>query len=392
MNHDLQLTYSKLAEWCKRHDYAGYDPFDGLNSRLFQASPLKYSRLARLAWLQLFKRSPINFRKLTLVPPGRNSKGTALFALAKLSEFRRTGSALAATEARSLLGDLIENRIETKHGVAWGYNFDWQARAFFAPRGTPTVVPTAFAVRALCEATSSFDDDSYLAFARPACVFILEDLQRTSETASEICFSYTPVDSTFVFNASLLASEALASVGVLAKDPRLVDWAVKGARYVVCRQRPDGSWAYGSTSFHDWCDNFHTAFNLASLVRILKACPDCSDELTPALVRGYEFWRERFVLDDGWPKYYDDAKFPADIHSVSAAIVALVELNGLIPDALILAEKIADWAIRNMFDERGFFYYQIRRSLKIRIPYMRWSQAWMMYALALLAQGKKKKE
>ena len=34
---------------------------------------------------------------------------------------------------------------------AWGYNFDWQSRNFFAPRGTPTIVPTAFAARALIE-------------------------------------------------------------------------------------------------------------------------------------------------------------------------------------------------------------------------------------------------
>ncbi|HXM36856.1 MAG TPA: hypothetical protein VN920_16795, partial [Pyrinomonadaceae bacterium] len=65
-------VFADLFAWCRNHDFAGYDPFDGLNSRLFQASPFKNSRIARLLWTQLFKRSPINFRQLAKVPRERN--------------------------------------------------------------------------------------------------------------------------------------------------------------------------------------------------------------------------------------------------------------------------------------------------------------------------------
>ena len=87
---ELESAYLSLAEWCRERDYVGHDPFDALNSRLFQATPLKRSRTARLIWTQLFKRSPISFRKLALVPAEENAKGTALFALAALADFRRT--------------------------------------------------------------------------------------------------------------------------------------------------------------------------------------------------------------------------------------------------------------------------------------------------------------
>ena len=40
--------------------------------------------------------------------------------------------------------------------------------------------------------------------------------------------------------------------------------------------------------------------------------------------------------------------------------------------------------IRNMLDPEGFFHYQIRRTHRVRIPYMRWSQAWGVRALAEL--------
>ena len=55
----------------------------------------------------------------------------------------------------------------------------------------------------------------------------------------------------------------------------------------------------------------------------------------------YDFWVEQFFLADGWPKYFPDRLYPADIHSTASAIVALVELRGTIPGALPLARKIA---------------------------------------------------
>jgi hypothetical protein len=56
--------------------------------------------------------------------------------------------------------------------------------------------------------------------------------------------------------------------------------------------------------------------------------------------------------------------------------------------ALPLAEKIAAWAIDNLRDASGYFYYQRRRLFTVRTPFMRWTQAWMVYALARLLEEK----
>lgn len=392
MQSELERAYHGLSEWCRERKYAGFDPFDALNSRLFQATPLSRSRVARLAWTQLFKRSPINLRRLARVPAERNAKGMALFALAALAEFRRRRTTLSEREARELLDDLLAVRIKGLGGAAWGYNFDWQGRAFLAPRGTPTVVPTAFAARALIEAACAFDDGSYLKRARSICDFILCDLNRSEERDEEVCFSYSPLDQTRVFNASLMAAETLAGVGALTNEEALCEWATRGARYVVRRQRVDGSWAYGADSYQSWADNFHTAFVLTSLSRIMASCRGCRDEFAGATKRGYEFWREHFFLANGWPKYFHDRLYPADAHSAGASIVALIELQWMDGGALKFAEKIAQWAIHELRDPRGFFYYQRRRGYIVRTPYMRWSQAWMLYALARLLEDKSKKE
>jgi len=167
------------------------------------------------------------------------------------------------------------------------------------------------------------------------------------------------------------------------------DYALRAARYVVRRQRADGSWAYGADSYQSWADNFHTAFILTSLVRIQKDCAPqleadeaAREELEGSLRRGYRFWREGFFLADGWPKYYHRTAHPADAHSAGAALVALAELKEREPDAHELAGRVAAWTLSELRDPRGFFYYQKRRLRTVRTPYMRWSQAWMAYGLA----------
>lgn len=382
---DLKTAHRDLWHWCRTHDFAGYDPYDGLNSQLFQSTRLGNSRFARLAWTQFFKRSPVNLRKVAGVPRQHNAKGIALFTLAALADFRRTQTKEAEIEARELLDDLIGMSLKGFKGACWGYNFDWQSRSFFAPKGTPTIVPTAFAARALCEAAEVLDVSAYLPYARSVCDFILNDLNRTNETSDEVCFSYSPLDHTRVFNANLMAAEVLARVGGMLQEESLVDMAMRAARYVIRRQHADGSWAYGADSHQTWSDNFHTAFILTTLSRIIEHC-DARGELEPALTRGYEFWKERCFLTNGWPKYYPDQLYPADVHSAAAAIVALVELRGRFPGTLDLAEQIATWTIDNLRSPRGYFYYQRRRFYTNRIEYMRWSQAWMAYALARLLE------
>ncbi len=248
-------------------------------------------------------------------------------------------------------------------------------------------MPTAFAARALVEGADALADETYMRAARTACDFILRDLRRTEETPDELCFSYTPLDQTRVFNASLLAAETLAAVGARTGETELGTLAARAARYVVQRQRTDGSWAYGADSYQAWADNFHTAFILTSLARILRLWPAHRDEFAPALRRGYEFWRDNFFLADGWPKYFPDRRYPADAHAAGAAIVALVELQDFDTDAHALARKVAHWALRELRDPRGFFYYQRHRFYTTRTPYMRWAQAWMLYALARLIEG-----
>ncbi len=383
---DFAQAYEQLFSWCRQHDFRGHDPFDALNSRLFQATPFASSRNARLLWTQLLKRSPADLRAIALVPRERNAKGIALFALAQLATYRRLKTEATAEQVKHLLSILLSMKVESFSGAAWGYNFDWQSRNFFAPRGTPTVVPTAFAARALIEASREFPNEEYLAVARSVCDFLLRDLSRTVETETELCFSYAPNTNTRIFNASLLVAEVLAEVGKITNDRTFCATAERAARYVVKQQQPDGSWTYGTEPAQAWIDNFHTAYNLFSLKRLIAAC-SLGAEFQQSLQRGYRYWTETFFLADGWPKYYHDAPYPVDTHAAASAIVTLLECRDLDDRSTTMAQQIASWTIRNLRDKRGFFYYQTRRFYTVRTPYMRWTQAWMLYALGRLLEG-----
>lgn len=74
------LNFIALKSYCESQHFKGWDPYDGLNSKLFQSLPfLRNSAICRLILIQGFKRCPINLRPLALVPKEYNAKGIGLF-------------------------------------------------------------------------------------------------------------------------------------------------------------------------------------------------------------------------------------------------------------------------------------------------------------------------
>src|SRR5687768_6402652 len=76
----IESGFNKLKDYCEKENFKGYDPYDGLNSKVFSSIPvISHNRWARLAWIQLFKRSPINLRSLLGISKSYNAKALGLF-------------------------------------------------------------------------------------------------------------------------------------------------------------------------------------------------------------------------------------------------------------------------------------------------------------------------
>ncbi len=76
--------------------------------------------------------------------------------------------------------------------------------------------------------------------------------------------------------------------------------------------------------------------------------------------------------------------YPIDIHAIAQSIMTLVEFKAYDEDNIDLANRIFTWSLKTMQSKTGYFFYQKKRFFINRIPYMRWSQAWMLLALSTL--------
>jgi uncharacterized protein YyaL (SSP411 family) len=365
----------QMCRYIEAADYAGYDPYDALNSPLIHWV-CRSSKPARMVATQLFRRCLVNLRPAFAIRKGHNPKGIGLFlwGYAKLYAIERKSEYL---ERIDHLLDLLEGlKCPGYSGNCWGYNFDWQSRTVLRPKETPTIVNTSFIGHALLDCYELTGNRRALEMAVPIKDFILGDLNRT-KCDDTFCFSYTPVDTEAVHNANLLGASILARLSRYCDDNRPAKDALASLKYSMQAQRPEGSWFYADTDIQSWIDSFHTGFNLQSVRYILDA--GLAPEYRDAYRKGVEFYAGNFFLADGTPKYYHNRTYPIDIHSPAQAICFF---SGEGEEYQNLTDRVAGWMLENMYSGKGYFYFRKGRFFTNRIPYMRWSQAWAFHALA----------
>jgi hypothetical protein len=377
---NLEAVILKLLVYCRANDWAGYDPYDALNSKIFKLLPLLNFRVPRLVVTQVLKRSPINVRRLVLVPKTQNPKAIALFlaAFLKLSKIEEASSA-------ELVPLMIERlKALRSPGVpywCWGYSFPWQGRTILVPSDAPNLVCTSFVAGALLDAYEQRHEPQCLSMALSAAEYILNELYWEEDSAAG--FSYPmPSVRAKTHNANFLAAALLCRVYKHTGEEKFLGPALNVARYSAAKQLADGSWYYGEARSQRWIDNFHTGYNLCALQSIGRYAQTA--EFESCTQRGFNFYRDHFFCEDGAPKYFHDRSYPMDIHCVAQSIITLIAFRDVDPGNVRLANSIFRWAISHMWDDRGFFYYRILRAWTIRTQYMRWSQAWMLLAMSAL--------
>jgi hypothetical protein len=269
----------------------------------------------------------------------------------------------------------------------WGYGFDWQTRTDLVPGKVPNIICTTFVANALLDLHAERSDPQLLQMATSAAHFI-RDVLLTRGTDGELWFSYTPVAPSQVHNANLLGAALLARIGFLQSDGELIRTALEATRFTVRRQYPDGAWDYGERDqpSQRWKDNFHTGFNLCAL-RAIERWAETS-EFKPALLLGLDYYCANFFCPGGAPKYFHNRVYPIDVHSVAQSLITLTSLRDLTPECDLLRNRVWVWAGHHLWDgAAGYFFYQKWPFLTVRIPYMRWGQAWMLTALATMLEA-----
>ncbi len=385
----------------KALEFRGSDPYDGLNSRLL--SPvLGWSKYLRLALIQAVKRSPIDLRRILGVQPRVNPKGLALYLSSIMSwlsieetpEYWRAwlqdellskaslpdGRPLVSPERQHVEGirrnPTIGKRLENG-AIAWGYSFPWQGRRFYQPAWAPTVVCTSFVLDALTHSKAPLLTQIAGATAR----FVADHLN-VHEDGTGICFSYSPQDSTRVYNASLFGARILAEGARYSEDhtDSLRSMACRAAEYVLQRQEESGRWVYGEAGHWQWTDNLHTGFVLESLMKLQSRLG--LGEWREQIQRGLDYYQEHLFLPDGTARYYSTSTKPLDPHSFAQGAITLTEAVQLGYSIDVEPRQVLLAAVKQLWDEeRRGFLYRPPSPLRQSMIHSRWSQAWMLRAI-----------
>lgn len=377
---DVESVLDDALAYAREHDYAGWDPYDGLNSPIVDAFARNW--FLRLVGMHGVHKFPVNLRPLLQVPKMRNAKGIGLFATAYLDRYDADGDESDLRAAEELLDWLRENPSTESTHTSWGYNFDWQnSNKFFLPAEHPSIVASVFCASAFLRHHELTGDEESLEVAVDVCEFITEEINVVPVEGYDYdAYAYTPFDDYVVINANALGAGLLARVGDRIDDDDYRERAREVVDIVVDAQTEEGGWYYSipSDQSHLSHDNFHTGFVLESLHNYLSAIDD--EDAAAAYEKGLAFYREHLFEADGAPKFEHDSSYPRDVHGSAQAIRTLV-VDGS-EESLALAEQVIDWTVEELFDETGYFYRRKGRVLWDRTPYMRWNQAWMCYALA----------
>jgi hypothetical protein len=375
----LEASLKNLVHHIEARNYKGYDPYDALKSPLFRLPLLKQNKQIRFSAQQLVKRFPFNLRPLLAIPEGYNpvTLGLCLQGLVNLAGNGREADRIMKDiplKIEFLREELVKMIPRGFHGACWGYDFDWEARYTRIPSYQPNIVSTSIIVNALFSAFNLTGDPSFSEMVRSASQFVLLDLNRTVESGMFI-FSYSPFDREQVYNASMKAVRLLAQAYKLTGNELFRKEAACAAEFVVAGQKNDGSWGYSLRQTGGWIDNYHTGYVLDCLDDYCRLCSD--ERFTENIARGYRFYKDHFIGNDGMPRFYSERSWPADCTAGAQTILTLNRF-GDIPKAL----EVAKWMIRNMQNGDGGFYFRKYRYYKIKTNFIRWSDAWMFNAFS----------
>jgi len=193
----------------------------------------------------------------------------------------------------------------------------------------------------------------------------------------------------YIFNASILTAELIVKYLYYAKkddeiicDVSILKLARKLIDTVLEKQQNDGKWFYGYNFDFSVLKNidFHQGFVSDAMLGISKYSDYKKEEVLKAYYLGISFMHQEQISNDGRFKWRLPKEYPVDIHNQAQGIISLSRIAK--PEYSNKLNTILEYTVEEFFDkEKGYFYYQKNRFYTIKIPFIRWGEGWMFFAL-----------
>ena len=337
----LEDTILRLEAYCRSRDWAGYDPYDALNSELFARTPLAKSHVARLALTQLLKRSPVNLRPLLRIQPRQNPKALALFLMAYVRR-ARGGDAASRATASHLATRLLELRSPGTPYWCWGYSFPWQMRDRLVPRFDPNLVCTTFAANALLDAYELGLGPEFLDPAVSAGEYLAKELYWND--GGRAGFAYPLPDIRVpIHNANFLGAALLCRLARLTGEKAALDAAL--ARCPVLGGPASATTGRGPTATGRSSSGSTISIRASISVPCSRSARNSAPtSSSPCSEKGFAFYAEHFFTAGGAPKYFHNRTYPIDIHCVAQSLITLRAFRDHDARADALAKSVLAWA------------------------------------------------
>jgi hypothetical protein len=369
-----------LERYVVKEEFRGYDPYDTLNSWV----PFHWlGKWGPVLATQVQKRNPINIRPLLGIKKGINPKGFGLFLCAYSLLYRTYGKKEHLEKADYFYNWLKENQSQGFPGCSWGYNFSWASPQKQIPPYFPSSVVTGAVVKGLFAYYEVTQNPEVITLIEGAAEFMDKALAKY-EDEDGLSISYTPAKADICYNASLLAAETMAKCYQLNGNEQYREMAIRCGDFVIAHQHKDGRWNYNldvRTGKEQKQVDFHQGYIIESLFEIKNAVGHNDEKWENAIQRGIDFYFDEQWHESGRSFWRLPKKYPVEIHNQSQGIITLALLSEYRKNSKEAMRTIAEWTIENMQDKQGFFWYRIFKSHTNKIPFMRWSQAWMFLAL-----------
>jgi len=386
----IEHAYTKVVKYLIASDFVGYDPYDGASSNW---EVIRENKLPRIFSTYFNKFSPVNFRPLLKIKKSKQNQALAFIGRAMLHEYDKYHR-----EIRLLAEHLIADSLIDDYGYhCWdAHGFPIQLRSGYKPVGITDIIGTEAIGRFFYELDARNEDDSYRYICISICDFIEQVLRANYKN---IChYRYTPdtVKNSWCYNASIIAALYVARVSKyygVKYDQQFVNDAILD---IISRQKQNGAWFYSldlETGYEKEQVDFHQGFILDALLEYMELNGFHGPYLS-SYKKGLEFYHHEQFLPDGQGIYRYPRKYPVNIQNQAQGIITFTRAAaaGFGAQYLDFARTIAEWTINNMQDQDGHFYYLKYPFMTNKIPYIRWSDSSMAYALAIYLKADKNLE
>ena len=394
--------------WIKNNGWAGWDPYDIWDNPI-GLWLIKREKFSQRVFSFLLSKSneyfPLLLRKSLKIKSRINAKAMGLFASGFL-ELEAIGKDFYKINGEAgyepCFRWLEDSKVVHFGGVGWGYPFDWQTRTLI-PRNTPTIVNSTIIGNAYWLKYKYHHDKKALHQCENICRFIIGGLNRNGiKKNGSFCFSYTPLDNFQVHNANLFGAEFLIRIGI---EVGRIDWINTGlnaAYFSISEVRDDGTLNYWSNeqSVTVQQDTYHSGFEIRAINSI--ACLTGEKTFREVGQKYFQTWCRDFFLEDGIPCFVRSQRNTLEVHSCAEALMCttmMFESNFLSKKLFFeytknILSAVSKLWVKKKHGEGGYFASKINTiygfKIKIKIPYIRWGQAWMFRSLCQVLTAIKK--